>query len=420
MNKEKFFLYFDRLILSCLCFLIFFLPFAKAAAESFTWIAIFLWLFKRVLGYRCGVQKNFIPLTGLNNYLALFILANLLAVIFSTYIGLSLRAFFGKELKFIAIYFMLVEIISSKERLKLIFGAIIISATLIIIDGGVQYFTFVDFLRRYKRNSFCASFQTASGFAAWLIVIIPTFIGIVISKMISNVKLKILLLLLIVIQSFYLLLTLSRGAWLAFITAVIMIIFYLARDIALKVKILFSSIIICLVVVYFVLPQPIVNKVKDAIRVKIKISQTVNDRIKSIVHTGSGSNLIRIKLWKESLRIIKNYPLLGCGLNNYAVIVPSYKSFEGGGIYPHNSYLQMAAETGLLGLFSFLAVLFAFFRIGLRYLSQKRDYLVLGVLSGVLAFLIHAFFDTHLYSLQLVVLFWYMLGLSIAAINVRN
>ena len=78
---------------------------------------------------------------------------------------------------------------------------------------------------------------------------------------------------------------------------------------------------------------------------------------------------------------------------------------------------EMAAETGLFGLFAFFWILLIFFKIGLGYLSRKKDYLVLGFLSGILAFLVHAFFDTHLYSLQLVVLFWFMFGLTAAVIK---
>ena len=77
----------------------------------------------------------------------------------------------------------------------------------------------------------------------------------------------------------------------------------------------------------------------------------------------------------------------------------------------------MAAETGLLGLFAFLWVLFSFFKMGLQHFNQKRDYLVLGLLSGILAFLVQSFFDTNLYALQMVVLFWFMLGLTVAVIK---
>ncbi len=167
------------------------------------------------------------------------------------------------------------------------------------------------------------------------------------------------------------------------------------------------------------LPYLLNPQFKYEILTKFKFSQDINARLKSIPQTNRGSNLERANLWGEAFRIIKDYPLTGCGLNNYSIVARNYKSFEGGVIYPHNSFLQKTAEIGILGLLAFLFVLFRFFKIGIMHLNKKRNYLVLGLLGGILAFLVHAFFDTHLYSLQLVVLFWFMLGLTIAVIKLE-
>jgi putative inorganic carbon (HCO3(-)) transporter len=406
--------------MACLCSLIFCLPFTKAGAETFTWLAIFLWLFKRVLRYRDERLWGLFPKTGLNQALGIFIAVNALSVIFSANLGLSLRGFFGKELKFLAIYFMIVEVINSKERLKILLITIIASAVLITIDAGVQYFSGVDFLRGYKLyyHSFGASFDFASDFSAWLIIIISLCVGMISTNIIPNVKLKILLSALIITQFLCLLRTFSRGAWLGFIIATIVMIYYFAKNnFSPRIKMLCLSAAICLLTIYLFLPRSLDIKTKEAIKFKFKFIELIIDRIKSIPQTSQRSNLIRIKLWKESLRIIKDYPLIGSGLNTYSIVARNYKSFEGGGVYPHNSFLQMGAETGLLGLLAFLWILFIFFKIGLCYLKQRRDNLVLGLLAGILAFLVHAFFDTHLYSLKLVVLFWYMLGLTIAIIK---
>lgn len=422
INKNKIIRYCDQVIYVCLCLLIFCLPFAKAGAETFTWMAIFLWLFKRVLGYRTGALWGMLPKTELNKALGIFIAVNVLSVIFSSHLGLSLRGFFGKEFKFLAIYFMLVEAINNRERLKYVLMTIIASAGLIIFDASAQLFRGVDFLKGYKIDyyTFGASFFSSSGFAAWLIIIIPLFVGIIGSKIILNAKLKILLVATIIIQSLFLLRTYSRGAWLGFgISAVIMFYCFIRKS-NFKIKLLYLFVAICLLAGHLFLPRSIIFNVKDAIRVKFKFGYTINERMMTIPQTITGSNFERIKWWKEALRIFRDYPLTGCGLNTYSVVARNYKSFEGGGIYPHNSYLQKAAETGLLGLFALLWVLFIFFKTELGYFNKRRDLLVLGLLSGIFAFLIHAFFDTHLYSLQLVVLFWYMLGLTVATIKVTN
>ena len=420
MNKDRIILYCDRIMVVCLCLTIFFLPFAKAVVESFVLFGLFLWLLKRFLGYRVkGAFWGMFPETGLNKALGILIVINAMSVIFTVDFGLSLRGFLGKELKFIAIYFMLVEAINSKKRLKSILFVIIASAVLITANAAVQYFRGVDFIRGYALFvGLSSSFASRNGFGAWLIVVIPLFSGLLAAGIPKRKSNKVLLLVLIVLLSICLLMTYSRGAWLGFIMGFLLAVFYAIKNINLKVKATSLVVIISLVGIFLILPQPIKTKITSIGRIHFKANETINMRIKSLLKIEEGgSSLIRIKLWKEAIQIIKDYNFIGCGLNTYSIVARNYKSFNEGGVYPHNSYLHKAAEIGLLGLLAFLWVLFRFFKIGFCYLSQNKDFLVLGLLSGIVGFLVHAFFDAHLYSLQLVVLFWYMLGLTMAVIN---
>ncbi len=420
LDKNRIILYFDRVITACLCLVIFCLPFAKAGVEIFTWSALVLWILKRVLGYRSEVLWGMLPKTELNKALLILIIANAVSIIFCADTGLFLRGFFGKELKFLSIYFMLVEVINNKKRLLSILITLAASAVLIIADAAVQYYTGTDFLRGYYIDTFSASFVTASDFAGWLIVIIPVLLGILTENIFSNVKSKILLSIIIIVFSLYLAMTYSRGAWIGFLIAILFMLTYFVRKFTLINKVLFLVIGVYLLMLLSLLPRFLSAQARYEILTKFKFSQNINLRVKSIPQISKGSNLDRIRLWKEALRIIKAYPVTGCGLNNYSIVAKNYKSFEGGGIYPHNSFLQKAAETGIFGLFAFLFVLFSFFKIGIAHLNKNKNYLVLGLLAGILAFLVQSFFDTNLYALQLVVLFWYMLGLTIAVIKLER
>jgi len=420
MNKDKIFLYCDRAILAFLCLLIFCLPFAKAGIEIFAWSAIFIFILKRILGYRADSFFKMLPSTELNKALAIFIVANALSVVFTANLGLSLRGFFGKELKFLAIYFMLVETIKDRKWLKIVLSVIIASVVLIVIDAGVQYFSGKDFIRGHYGGKLSSSFSFANGLACWLIVMIPLFLGLVLKGKSINKLLKILLLVLVVLMLFCLYETLVRGAWLGLIISIILMFSFIFSRFSFKIKLSCLFIGASLLTIFLILPQPIKSKIKYIVRTDFKVSGIINDRIKSSIDLNEYGVDIRLKLWKEARRIIEDYNFIGCGLNTYSIVARNYKSFEWGGIYPHNCYLQMTAEIGLFGLLSFLWVLFVFFKMGFRYLAQKNDFLVLGLLSGILAFLVHAFFDTHLYSLQLVVLFWYMLGLTMAVVKLGN
>lgn len=76
--------------------------------------------------------------------------------------------------------------------------------------------------------------------------------------------------------------------------------------------------------------------------------------------------LNRIDIWQMSLRILKDHPLTGVGLDNFSEVSGRYnfKQTKGPANYfkvplrPHNDYLKLAAETGLPGLIIVLVLFF--------------------------------------------------------------
>jgi O-antigen ligase len=81
-------------------------------------------------------------------------------------------------------------------------------------------------------------------------------------------------------------------------------------------------------------------------------------------------------------------------------------------------YLQMAGETGLLGLAAFLLFLFQVFRQAFNTLRKLNDrYLKiigLSLIACIIAFLANGLTETSLYYPRVVMIFWYLIGLSLA------
>jgi len=85
------------------------------------------------------------------------------------------------------------------------------------------------------------------------------------------------------------------------------------------------------------------------------------------------SGRLRVNIWKGALEILKEKPILGAGLNGYQIIAPQYQeryydkdtqeliSVETHP-YPHNLFLTIWLELGLLGLIIFFLILFQFFK----------------------------------------------------------
>lgn len=396
-TKDRIIKYCDRIIILCLCLLIFCLPFAKAPMQVFNWLAIAVWIIKKAVVYK----TIHLPKTKLNKTLFLFFFVCAISALLSINSSLSLKALFTKIFKQILLYFVIVDTVYKKNRFNNILLAISLSAVLIIADSAVQYFRGIDFLRGYTKfgTRLQASFGNPNGFGGWLILIMPILFSILLYKEFikSNIK-KIGIFIIWLALLACLVLTQSRAVWLGFILSFGLLNLYLISIVKMRIKIIFLVIIILLSTAMF-----------------FTVSQPIKDRIASIMQI-KGSSLFRIQLWEESLSMIKDFPLFGVGLNTYTEAGRIYKK-AGGGFYPHNSYLQMAAEIGIIGLCAFLLIILKLFMYGFGILRSTNDKLLLGLFLAIVAFLTQSFFDVNLYALQLATLFWFILGLSMARIN---
>ena len=133
---------------------------------------------------------------------------------------------------------------------------------------------------------------------------------------------------------------------------------------------------------------------------------------------GSG----RLHFWQNAIAIIERYPLWGSGLNTYTRMLERYSLSLW---YAHNCYLQWAAETGVVGLVSFLWMLYVFFSKGLTSLKVTQDTvwnkaILQGVLAGLSGFLVESFLDNALYMVQLGILFWVMLALAMVLVQLNS
>lgn len=140
-------------------------------------------------------------------------------------------------------------------------------------------------------------------------------------------------------------------------------------------------------------------------------------------------NLARVQLWGSTLRMAIGHPVLGVGAGNFKVAYPLYRNPKERETVPkgvkyskaHNDFLQVWAETGTLGLVSFLAILWALLPFILHPLRQRAGpsaHISLGLAAGMVAFLVQACFNPLLYVPTSGMGFWVLLGLI--ALTERN
>ena len=129
----------------------------------------------------------------------------------------------------------------------------------------------------------------------------------------------------------------------------------------------------------------------------------------------AGGDSDRFRYWLAAWKMINAHPFLGIGVGTF--MANFSKFLPGSNIsYAHNCYLQIWAETGIFALLCFGGFVVSVAYFGIKKFIISRDFILLGLLSGVVGFLVHSFFDTDLYSLRLAILFWVWVGLISARI----
>ncbi len=125
----------------------------------------------------------------------------------------------------------------------------------------------------------------------------------------------------------------------------------------------------------------------------------------------------RAHFWNVTLDIIRANPLVGAGLGSFGVVYTRYDSRNG--LFrleqAHNDYLQVLADSGVIGAALGLFFIVALFRVG--FLRRERNErfrrgVALGALSGCFAVLVHSFFDFTLHTTANALLFLILAALA--------
>lgn len=371
--------------------LLFFLPISNALVESFVGMAILSFLCRK--GAKPDASPfNFWP----NIFLSLFFLFSALSL-FNSYANMkiSLSALFGKWLEYLSICIIFQDSIYDEKVIKRGLGVFLSGATLAVLSGLSQYFFSFEFLRHRNvaitdggLRAVTSSFAHYNGFASYLLVVIATlFIFLLLSKGSRLRFYGLITLSLLSIAALFL--TLSRGSWLALFVSISFMAILLGRDSKRLIP------VILIIFAMFFIPL-------------------FRERLLFIFNEYGDS--ARIRFWTAALRMVCDHPFLGTGVGtfmaNFSSYLPSLRIS-----YAHNCYLQILAETGIFSLISFLGFVTMIIYYGIKKLYFSRDFLLLGLLSGLVAMLVHSFFEVNLYSLQLAVLFWVWCGLIIARLN---
>jgi putative inorganic carbon (HCO3(-)) transporter len=120
-------------------------------------------------------------------------------------------------------------------------------------------------------------------------------------------------------------------------------------------------------------------------------------------YTASEGFQSRWTFWKNTVQIIKDFPLLGSGLGTFADVFPLYHTIHIRGFITHaeNDFLQLGSEVGTVGaglLLSLFVFLFVKAVTGIRSMSCKNPdrAVAIGGLTGILALMLHSIVERNI------------------------
>ena len=158
----------------------------------------------------------------------------------------------------------------------------------------------------------------------------------------------------------------------------------------------------------------------------------VKKRLTSMVSGNDITIKTRINLWQVGWKIFNDYPLTGCGFRCVDLIHDQYpdpytEQHPGYGGHSsvkhlrgmHNNFMQLAVDTGILGLTAWLGIWVCFFRLlHQRAEALRRDHhecwVIFGSAAVVVAFILGGFFETNFYDSEVAMLLYFIMALPIA------
>ncbi|MEN2984211.1 MAG: O-antigen ligase family protein [Dictyoglomaceae bacterium] len=332
-------------------------------------ISFLLYFFYKLIFIRKIKFKN-IEIIPLSVVIAFF-----LSFLFSPYKTIAIGSFLVFLFLYIIYLFLRNEPFSSNDLYSLI-DYWILGATLLSF-GSINVFF-------YNKTFAETTFIGKNGIGTLLATALP-----LIQLRIFNSKDKLWSILSLIIISIGLILCMSQGAWIGLILGEILL--FILGDKRVKRNVFFTSLLFLSILIIFIIRS-------------IIIKDNLFSFFLTRIDINSSSKVERIYIWRSSIKMFLDYPITGVGIGTFSLAYPSYKipeSQEQSISFSHNLPLNLLAETGILGFLTFTLLTLYFFIKGLKTYLKSKDYIILSLLSGFTAYMVHQFFDGTMWSLHL-------------------
>jgi len=366
-----------------------------------------LFLLFMLLGFDCW-QDQRLPPTILNRPLVILLGALLLSTMFCPDILNSLAGY--RKLWLVSAFFVTAVLIPTSKEAERLIALLVFAASVVAAYGIVQHYTGIDLNKQLRgkpptldpfwfgRNE---GFRTKgfhpSGITFAHNLLFPlTFASAWLSCPGLTLRQRLLLGLGWGLMVFALLFSLTRGVWLAYL--VVLLLLGVSRGGKTLAGVTGGAIVLGIFL--------------------ITAGTGVQERLWSMFDLVQ--NLPRSQIWQANIDMIKERPLLGWGYGNYRKFRdPFYAQHPEANHtgHAHNTFLQVAVDSGLLGLAAFLYFFWSLLRVGwdayqrIPLEDEPLRSLVLGAFLSIIGFLVGGLTQHNFGDAEVVIVMWAVAGI---------
>jgi|TARA_B100000959_G_scaffold61340_1_gene64491 putative inorganic carbon (HCO3(-)) transporter len=305
-----------------------------------------------------------------------------------------------KKLLLILVFFWVINSIETLKKRNTIVTLLIFSSTLAALFGAYQSWEAGVLNPQTRVEGTFSIYMTFAG--------ILMMVGLVVaSRWIFQNRREHWLLLSFLIISICLILTLTRQSWLGFLIGLIYLIWNWRKLYLLVLAVL----MICFI---YASPAIVKHRLHDMV-----LESGFNQKEDSQDLVENGTFQMRTNLWKSGIMIFKDHLLTGCGFKCVDQVHKSYPDPKGylakyRGM--HNNFVQLAIDTGLLGLTAWVWIWMAFFnqiRLKLRNSESlsENHWVFYASAAALMAFLVGGVFENNFYDEEVVMMLYFIIAL---------
>gem|GEM_PF-5796282 len=382
--------------------------------QVLVFILFIIWLLKS--------DEHTLRIDNLNKLVFLFGTLIFISFLFSqnyyfSFLGLN------KWLSYLLVYIITISALKNIKDIKKVFYLLMIVGSIAGLYGIANFYGFYPdpiVGKLTGRGKVVSTFGNPNYLSSFLGPLLPLNLYLLLIEKESNLKLGLFTSFTIIYTA--LLFARTRGVFLGLIFITFFILFcfkkYLNREYLLKKKRTFTILLILIIILTSIFSGDIPFSDDEMYSLG---SRFQGDSLLS------RSNYQRIIMWLGTIDIIKDSPIIGTGIGTYRYVYPQYEKdflakeenheyiFLAKKTYDaHNEYLQIAAETGIMSVLIFLAILtyaaYVFF-IKMPYINREQNLLLIMLGSSLLVIAIHSLVSFPLRLIQTGILFWFLLAI---------